>query len=293
MNPHSPRIELLEIYGPNVTTTEGKTYRFHVRIVAPPFADGSGANDLVWNETKLQTRRLMASWHSQTSSSVQLDINGLTLAVIAKAGFGQELEWTANSGRSEKPIPTGHTISFLEAMTSTMVYMIPVLLLPRWLMYMSPLRKAAIAHREFEKYVREMIRNEKRKISESKRYESASARGNLLTSVLQASADHAIAAAKSDDVTTRKQAFTENEVMGNLFLYLLAGYETTANSILYGLICLALHSDIQDNVVAEVDRIHVQAAEQGRSELTYADDFDKFEYTYGFMVRCIATPSSI
>lgn len=233
----------------------------------------------------------MSSWHSQTSSSIQLDINGLTLAVISKAGFGHELEWTANSGGSEKPIPAGHTISFLDAMTNTTIYMIPVLLLPRWLMYMSPLRKAAIAHREFEKYVREIIREEKRKISESRRYESASARGNLLTSLLQASANHAIAAAKSDDVTTRKQAFTEDEVMGNSFLYLLAGYETTANAILYGLICLALYSDIQDLVIAEVDQVYAQAADQRRSELTYADDFDKLEYTYGFMVRCI-TPLS-
>lgn len=253
--------------------------------MAPPFADGSGANDLVWNETRLQTRRLVSSWHSQTSSSIQLDINGLTLAVIAKAGFGQELGWTANSASGEKLLPTGHTMTFLEAMTKTMIYMIPVLLLPRWLMYMSPLRNAAVAHREFEKYVREMIREEKRKISESRRYESVSARGNLLTSVLQASADQAIAVSKPDDVNARKQAFTEDEVMGNLFLYLLAGYETTANSILYGLICLALYPDIQDKVIAEVDQVYEQAAKQGRSELTYADDFEKLEYTYGFMVR--------
>lgn len=277
--------ELLEIYGPNVTTTEGNTYRFHVRIVAPPFADGSGANELVWNETKLQTRRLMDSWQQRNSSSIQLDINGLTLAVIAKAGFGQDLEWTANSGDRENQIPPGHKISFLEAMTSTMVNMIPLLLLPRWLMYMSPLRQAAIAHSEFETYVREMIRQEKRNISESRSYQSTSARGNLLTSVLRASADNATRVAKPENVVARrKQAFTETEVMGNLFLYLLAGYETTANAILYGLICLALYPDIQEMAIAELDRVCSQAAEQGRSELTYGDDFESCEYLYGFMV---------
>lgn len=283
--------ELLEIYGPNVTTTEGKTFRFHLRIVAPPFADGSGANDLVWEETRLQTRRLMKSWHQgQSSSSTQQDINGLTLAVIAKAGFGQEPTWTTNLDGMVKSITPGHTISFLEAMTSTMVHMIPALLLPRWVMYNSPLRKAAIAHSEFEKYVREMIREEKRKISESKSYESTSARGNLLTSVLRASADMAAEVAKPDDLPSRKQAFTEDEVMGNLFLYLLAGYETTANSILYGLICLALYPDVQEKVIAEVDQVYAEAAKQGRTELTYADDFDKFKYTYGFMVRTPLPP---
>ena len=221
-----------------------------------------------------------------------MDVNGLTFAVIAKAGFGQDLEWTANSDGGGKPLPTGHKMSFLEAMTKTMLYMIPVLLLPRWVMYMSPLRKAAVAHAEFEKYVREMIREEKRKIGErGQHYKSASASGNLLTSVLQASADYALTAGKSNDSTDRKQAFTEDEVMGNLFLLLLAGYETTANSILYGLICLALYSDIQDKVIAEVDRAADQAARQGRSELTYADDFDKLEYTCGFMVSRPSPPS--
>lgn len=238
----------------------------------------------MWNETKLQTRRLTAAWHKGIVSSLQLDVNGLTLAVIAKAGFGHELEWKEELGVSANCIPPGYTISFLEAMTTTVFNMIPVLLLPRWLMYISPLRQAAIAHNEFERYVRQMIREEKRKIDESRGYESASARGNLLTSVLRASADEATKSGKPGVRNSKKQAFTETEVMGNLFLYLLAGYETTANAILYGLICLALYSEIQDRVIEEVDGVYAQAAEQGRSELSYADDFEKFIYTYGFMV---------
>ena len=241
----------------------------------------------MWNETKLQTRRLIAAWHKQTqiSSSLQLDINGLSLAVIAKAGFGHELEWTEDLGASVNIIPPGYTLSFLEAITTTVFNIVPVLLLPRWLMYMSPLRQAAIAHDEFERYVRQMIREEKRKIDESRCYESASTRSNLLTSVLRASANEATKGTKSEDGISKKQAFTETEVMGNLFIFLLAGYETTANAILYGLICLALYPEIQDRIIEEVDSVYAQAAEQGRSELTYADDFEKFIYTYGFMVR--------
>jgi cytochrome P450 len=268
-----------------VVTTEGKTFRFHLRIVAPPFADGSGANDLVWNESKFQTSRLMSSWHKQNPSSIQRDVDSLSLAVIAKAGFGQRLDWTAHSTATEQAVPSGHKLSFTEAMNETTQHMIPVLLLPRWLMYITPLRKAAIAHGEFEKHVRGMIRAEKRNITESKGYASASARGNLLTSVLRASESEAAAAPKSGD---KKQAFSEDEVMGNLFLYLLAGYETTSNAMVYGLISLALDPAIQENIIAEVDKIYAEAASEGRAELTYADDFEKFQYTYGFMVR---TPS--
>jgi cytochrome P450 len=276
------KLELLEIYGPNIVTTEGKTFRFHLRIVAPPFADGSGANDLVWNESKFQTSRLMSSWHKQSPSSIQRDIDSLSLAVIAKAAFGQQLDWTAHSTETKKAVPAGHTLTFTEAMNETTHHMITVLLLPRWLMYITPFRNAAIAHSEFERYVREMIRAEKRNIRQSKGYESASARGNLLTSVLRASESEATATPKPGDA--KKQAFSEDEVMGNLFLYLLAGYETTSNAMVYGLIALALYPEIQDNVIAEVDRIYEGAASDGRNELTYTDDFGKFDYTYGFMV---------
>lgn len=100
---------------------------------------------------------------------------------------------------------------------------------------MSPLRTAAIAQEEFEAYMQEMIRSEKHEVHSSyggNSYIPGSARGNLLTSVLRASADEAKVAGKRENATaapTKKQAFTETEVTGNLFLHLLARYETTAN----------------------------------------------------------------
>ena len=65
----------------------------------------------------------------------------------------------------------------------------------------------------------------------------------------------------------------------------LGGYETTANAIIYGIIVLALHPDLQEHVIAEIDRIYQEAELGGRKELSYAIDFKKLEYTYGFMVH--------
>lgn len=63
------------------------------------------------------------------------------------------------------------------------------------------------------------------------------------------------------------------------------GYETTANAIAYGLIVLALHQNIQTEVINEVDAVYARAQQAGRTKLTYGDDFEALEYTYGFMVR--------
>jgi cytochrome P450 len=269
----------LEPYGPNVNTAEGKTYQFHVRITAPPFNDISGVNDLVWQETTAQTRALMKSWSQQLSENLQLDVAGVTLAVISLAGFGKRLEWISNSADSEKTVPPGYKLSFLKAMTGTTKNLVAILLLPAWLLNMSPLHEAALAYSQLEKYMRDMIQSEKQNIAEIKDHQSE-ARGNLLTSLLRVSA----AGNSEGTIESRKKAFSENEVIGNLFIFLIAGYETTSNVVLYGLIVLAIRPDIQEKVMAEVDKAYVDASNDGRDQLSYAQDFEKFQYTYGFMV---------
>lgn len=62
------------------------------------------------------------------------------------------------------------------------------------------------------------------------------------------------------------------------------GYDTTANSLQYGILVLAAHQDIQTKCIEEVDRVYENAALEGRYELSYDEDFAKLEYTFGFMV---------
>ena len=50
-------------------------------------------------------------------------------------------------------------------------------------------------------------------------------------------------------------ALTETEVMGNLFVFVLAGHETAANSIHFSLMLLALHPEVQREVQKELEKI--------------------------------------
>ena len=62
---------------------------------------------------------------------------------------------------------------------------------------------------------------------------------------------------------------TDSEVMGNLFMFIIAGHETSANSIHFSLVLLALHPKAQRKVQRELERIF-----QGRSisEWDYESD---------------------
>nr|AVY05536.1 cytochrome P450 monooxygenase [Nodulisporium sp.] len=272
------KYKILEPYGPNVATAEGSTYRFHVRMTAPTFSDLTGVNNLVWKETTRQTGLLVENWTKAAPQRLDEDINALTLAVISLAGFGKKLESVHEQAQD---IPPGYKISFLTALRHTTSYMLAILLFPTWLLDLTPYAEASLAKRQLDTYLRQIIRQERSSGGKDTEPELGT-RGNLLQSVVHAFQEDE-EQPKQAGHQARQRAFSEDEVMGNLFIYLLGGYETTANSIQYGLLALAMLPEIQSKVIEEIDQVYEEAAADGRQELTYRDDFEKLEYTYGFM----------
>ena len=204
---------MLEPFGPNVATAEGDLWRFHNRRTAPPF--GEANNSLVWTETIRQTRFLIKEWAQSGPKDLTTDIYHMTLNIIAGAGFGEKLDW------DDHIVVEGHDLSFLQAMSGVVNYMVHILLLPKWLLRISPWRIAASAHMEFERYVRNLITVEKERIRDYGSFQGRS-KGNLLTAILQASDDEA----KSEGHLARgekKTYFSDDEVLGNAFIFLLAG----------------------------------------------------------------------
>ncbi|KAL8945489.1 MAG: hypothetical protein Q9183_008075, partial [Haloplaca sp. 2 TL-2023] len=145
-------------------------------------------------------------------------------------------------------------------------------------MLYTPFRTGARAYIEFEQYMRAAINDEKTKIEADSAYEKQEARGNLLTAMLKVSASEA-----KQDGGAKKTTFTDEEVLGNAFMFFLAGYDTTANSMIYACICLALYDDLQDNVTEEIDRVYDEMEKAGRTTLDYEEDYPKLKYTLCFM----------
>lgn len=171
-----------------------------------------------------QTRALLREWAKGSPKDIREDVNALTLAVISLAGFGRKLESVTEQA---KDIPTGYKISFLRAISDTTTFMLAILVFPAWLLRISPYAKAELAHSQLDKYLRQMIRAEKKKIEDGLGEETKGARRNLLNMVVESSYEAGQEEEKRHaaerDKSVRKHAFTEDEVMGNLFIYLLAG----------------------------------------------------------------------
>ena len=63
-----------------------------------------------------------------------------------------------------------------------------------------------------------------------------------------------------------------------------AGYDTTANTIIFSCVALALFENVQQELLNELDQVVEFSQSQGRTELSYTEDFPRFRYMLAFMV---------
>jgi hypothetical protein len=131
------------IYGQNVISSEGATWRHHRRLTSPAFSEKN--NRLVWNETLTQTQAVLASWlgpdgRGKTIRQVAGDSMRLSLNVISRAGLGQKMEWPEAAAGGELSgrgnLPEGHKMSFTYALQFLMHNVLYIMILPQWILSM-------------------------------------------------------------------------------------------------------------------------------------------------------------
>lgn len=82
--------ELLEIYGPCISTASWADWPRHRKVIASPFNEGN--MKYVWDESLKQARQMLEIWASESTqqvSSFSEDTRILSLNVLAAMGFRQ------------------------------------------------------------------------------------------------------------------------------------------------------------------------------------------------------------
>jgi cytochrome P450 len=257
----------VDIYGKNVVSSGGAIWRRHRAVTSPAFTEKN--NRLVWKETLDITQTMLASWVGNSKSIRELasDSMRLSLEVIGRAGLGQKLDWsTAGEGATQHKIPHGHTMTFTAAVQYLLANMLWVMALPMWVLQKYPsqkLNKAYNAYVEWGLYMKEMIAAKKAAIRSGA---SESSTIDLIGQLIKGQEAGKIS--KSPAAVD----FDDSDVMGNLFMFIIAGHETSANSIHFTLALLALHPQVRRSVQKELESIF-----QGRpiSEWDYEHDLPR------------------
>lgn len=226
----------LEVFGPNLDTVEGEIWQRHWRITTPPFNERNSA--FVWRGSMTQAKDMLQSWMTGSSSvsvtTTDNDTMTLALHVLTAAGFGKSYSF---AGGLTKPAE-GHSMTYKDALKlilkNVMVTIIissaklPAWMLPRKLLNVSE----AIAN--FKSYMIEMVEEERDSIAKGE-----GEKDNLMSVLVRA------AELPKADEKGRNSSIDE-EILGNLFVYNLAGRETTANTLAYVVALIAVNRDVQD-----------------------------------------------
>jgi len=122
------------------------------------------------------------------------------------------------------------------------------------------------AYMEFGKYLEEMVAAKKATIkSRAVETPNESSDVDLISQLLKAQKLSDPSKANSGQTIS----LSDSDVMGNLFMFIIAGHETSANSIHFSIILLALHPEIQRRVQHELSAIF-----QGRPVSAWSYDSD-------------------
>jgi Cytochrome P450 len=172
----------------------------------------------------------------------------IAINVLGHSGYGQSRTWTPkafnpseNQGGEKK-----NDLTYFDAIYLVTIQLLEAAFIPTKIMQLpfmpKSLRLLGEAMEDFPRKTKELLNEERRE-----QRSSNEARGNFLSMMVQLSDKEGQAEAKGKTLS-----LTESEIQGNLFVFSAAGFDTTANTMGYGVTMLALYPEWQDWIKEEL-----------------------------------------
>ncbi|KAG8884275.1 hypothetical protein FRB98_002548 [Tulasnella sp. 332] len=247
----------LDIYGPNIVSAEGSTWARHRKISSPAFSETM--IQLVWEQTyRVVYDMIDSDWSLQGDKVIlprtEVPMKELTLLILMGAAFGRIEDWSP-----EATHPQGHTMSFRNSLQIILKYFIIYRILPKWIWGPAQtqmttqvggvggrgwlgkvVQETGTAYEELERYLREMVHE--RQLAGD--VDAKRDKRDVFTSL--------IAATSTEDESAH---LTMDEIFGDMFVFLLAGHETTAHTLTFVLGLLALELDEQERLYQHIQTV--------------------------------------
>jgi cytochrome P450 len=227
-------LAMLDVFGPNISTMNGSDWQRQRKCTAASFNEQS--NVLVWSESLRQGQQLLQYWKDNTnaseSSTMAKDTRTLALDVLVHAAFGRSFDFY---GARDKKTTSG-PLSYRDALAILLENAILILALGpkalKRLTFIPQLRQLSNAAEQFRQYMLDMFQEHAHQVQGEK------AQGNLIQSLVRASLDDKL--------------ISQDEVIGNIFVFNFAGHDTTAHSLAYTFMLLSAYPEVQEWMAEEI-----------------------------------------
>ncbi|KDQ10750.1 hypothetical protein BOTBODRAFT_115251 [Botryobasidium botryosum FD-172 SS1] len=231
------------LFGRNLVVVQKEEWKKHRRVLSPAFSNN--LYSMVWKESIRTFRDMIEAeeWEKQENVVIPVLndlISKFTLSIIASCAFDFRPAWSDSFDMTADGmnLPSCFKVMVRDAqvfaLTPTWAYALPFKLL----------RRVDTASRTIFSFMRSQISLRREKIAnEDVAGETSQGKHTIFNNIIRASTD------------SGKFAFGEDEVIGNTFIMLFAGHETTARTLTALLALLALYPDEQDKVCQEIERV--------------------------------------
>ncbi|TFK72487.1 cytochrome P450 [Pluteus cervinus] len=227
--------QALLMFGMNLVAAEGEQWRKHRRIAGPAFTNE--LYQMAWQETynlynEMIEEEGLSAKDAFEAPVVQNLTFKLALSVIGNCGFGFNFRW------AEPPFSPDGTLSIQEAMRTVSEWHALDVFCPKWVtkLPVPQFKKYRAACDKLMDFMRAQV-VERREIING----GSQLKGDVFTMLVKANEDE-----------EEKLQLDDEELIGNVFVMLLAGHETTAHTLAATLGFLAIHDEIQEDVHEEV-----------------------------------------
>ncbi|KAF8994051.1 cytochrome P450 [Cyathus striatus] len=227
----------LGYWGLNLLLTEGDMWRAHRRIVGPAFSQK--LYEFVWNESLHLYSEMVV--HEGFEGKKVVDIPKIqkitfnfAFLIIGRCGFDFPFSWTERIGAGKG------SMSFPDAMR-IFTRDLRLLQLPKMIrsLPITRMKQVNAALMELQSFMEKKIAE---KESEVKDNGGEIEKDDIFSMLVQANHAESDAKLKLDD----------SELISNVFIMLLAGHETTAQSLAITLACLARYPERQQEVYEQI-----------------------------------------
>ncbi|KAK2462366.1 hypothetical protein APHAL10511_005672 [Amanita phalloides] len=230
----------LLLWGMNIFSANGETWRRHRRVTGPAFNNNLYAHVFDKSVAMYHSMVISEKWTSREEVDIPVfqDLSRqFTLLIIQACGFGVNFDWTTASEDKDG------SMSLWEAMGIVADSTLVATIAP-WLMALpfARFRKMRAAYKMLEGFMKEQTA-ERKHLLKSNAGESELGK-DVFTLLVQANEDE-----------SAKHKLNDRELIGNVYVMLFAGHETTATALAATIGFMALHQDIQHEILEQIELI--------------------------------------
>ncbi|CAF1482806.1 unnamed protein product [Rotaria sp. Silwood1] len=235
-------VDILAVFAPDsLITSKGAKFKRHASITMPLFRHGKILSnfDLIINCTD----DLLNNWYSSSLDHIHRDIlrqcQNLLLEIFGFIGFDYDFDTLRGTNNNELTQALRSYVGALE-----LGFYLPNFFFNAYLKLNPKCRRARTI---IKRYLYRMMEQELTETSESRAQRKKTSLIASLVASLQT--DEQAEERKSED---KRKGLIQREILGEMLMFLIAGFETTSTALAWAIHLLSKHPKVQQKIKAEL-----------------------------------------